>query len=142
MLVASVLAFGLLFGSVLGQGCNIKRGILNTNYLIGKLKDDPPSTCSCSSNATSCLCPPIPSDDCATPCFQEGLAQVTNVTQKTQFSVFFFQVKRTVDVLKSNKCPGFSCEKPCNQTTAGNTLSFLKSLLKTFQKTEMQKSRT
>nr|XP_048303521.1 interleukin-9 [Myodes glareolus] len=140
MLVASILASALLFsavGSVLSSKCSTYMGIINTNFLIGKLKDDPPSKCSCNSNVTSCLCLPIPSDDCTTPCFQEGLSQVTNATQGTAFSVSFNQLKRTVESLKSNKCPFFSCEKPCNQTTAGNTLSFLKSLQTMFQKARM-----
>ncbi|XP_034367017.1 interleukin-9 [Arvicanthis niloticus] len=143
MSVTYILASALLFSSVLGQICRTKWGIQETSYLIGKLKDDPPSQCSCSGNVTSCLCLSIPSDDCTTPCFQEGLSQVTNATQKTKFFVFFNRVKRTVEALKSSKCPFFSCEKPCNQTTAGNTLSFLKSLLGTLQKMQMevQKSR-
>ncbi|XP_028628030.1 interleukin-9 [Grammomys surdaster] len=138
MFVTYILASTVLFGSVLGQRCSTTWGIKDTSYLIEKLKDDPPSKCSCGGNVTSCLCLPIPSDDCTTPCFREGLSQVTNATQKTRFSVFFNRVKRTVEALKNSKCPFFSCEKPCNQTTAGNTLSFLKNLLGTFQKTEMQ----
>ncbi|EDL93938.1 interleukin 9 [Rattus norvegicus] len=142
MFVTYVLASALLFGSVLGQRCSTSWGIQHTSYLIENLKDDPSSKCSCSANVTSCLCLPIPSDDCTTPCFQEGMSQVTNATQQSKFSPFFFRVKRIVETLKSNKCQFFSCEKPCNQTTAGNTVSFLKSLLKTFQKTEVQVQRS
>ncbi|XP_052584658.1 interleukin-9 [Peromyscus californicus insignis] len=137
MFVASILASALLFGSlgsVLDRKCNTTWVIRDTSFLIEKLQGDPASKCSCSTNVTSCLCLPIPSDDCTTPCFQEGLSQVTNATRKSKFFVFFSRVKRTVEVLKSNKCPFFSCEKPCNQTTAGNTLSFLKSLQQTLQK--------
>ncbi|XP_055485162.1 interleukin-9 [Psammomys obesus] len=137
MMVASILAFALLFGSMLGQRCNTRLGVINTNFLIEKLKNDPPSKCSCSGNVTDCVCPSIPSDDCATPCFQEGLSQVINATQRTELLITFYQVKKTVETLKNSKCPLFSCEKPCNQTTAGNTLTFLKSLRKTFQKTQM-----
>ncbi|KAL4684107.1 hypothetical protein H8959_021801 [Pygathrix nigripes] len=32
----------------------------------------------------------------------------------------------------------FSCEQPCNQTMAGNVLTFLKSLLEVFQKEKMR----
>ncbi|XP_038190254.1 interleukin-9 [Arvicola amphibius] len=137
MHVASIFASALLFsamGSVLNWKCSTISGIADTNHLIMNLKDDPTSKCSCSTNVTSCLCLPIPSDDCATPCFQEGLSQVTNATQENKLTVFFIRLKKTVENLKSNKCPFFSCEKPCNQTTAGNTLSFLKSLQTTFQK--------
>ncbi|XP_057642877.1 interleukin-9 [Chionomys nivalis] len=137
MFVASILASALLFssmGSVLSWKCSTTAGIRDTSFLIQKLKDDPASKCSCSTNVTSCLCLPVPSDDCTAPCFQEGLSQVNNATQKTVYSAFFIRVERTVESLKSNKCPFFSCENPCNQTTAGNTLSFLKSLQATFQK--------
>ncbi|XP_059118229.1 interleukin-9 [Peromyscus eremicus] len=137
MFVASILASALLFGSlgsVLDRKCNTTWVIRDTNFLIEKLQGDPASKCSCSTNVTSCLCLPIPSDDCTTPCFQEGLSQVTNATRKSRLSVFFTRVKRTVEGLKSSQCPFFSCEKPCNQTTAGNTLSFLKSLQQTLQK--------
>ncbi|XP_021071793.1 interleukin-9 [Mus pahari] len=138
MLVTYILASVLLFNSVLGQKCSTTWGIRDTSYLIEKLKDDPLSKCSCSGNVTSCLCLSVPTDDCTTPCYQEGLSQVTNATQKTRFSPIFFRVKRIVEVLKNSKCPFFSCERPCNQTAAGNTLSFLKSLLGTFQKAEVQ----
>ncbi|XP_005078520.1 interleukin-9 [Mesocricetus auratus] len=137
MFVAFMLVSALLFGSVgsvLDWKCNTKLVIRDTSFLIEKLKNDPPSKCSCSTNVTSCLCLPIPSDDCTTPCFQEGLSQLTNTTQNAEISVVFQRVKKTVDSLKISKCPLFSCEKPCNQTTAGNTLSFLKSLQETFQK--------
>ncbi|XP_041515589.1 interleukin-9 [Microtus oregoni] len=137
MFVASILASALLFsavGSALHWKCSTTAGIKDTNSLIQKLKDDPASKCSCNTNVTSCLCLPIPSDDCTTPCFLEGLSQVTNATQRTVHSTVFIRVKRTVESLKSNKCPFFSCENPCNQTTSGNTLSFLKSLQATFQK--------
>ncbi|KAL1784188.1 interleukin-9 [Sigmodon hispidus] len=141
MFVASILASALLcssVGSVPDRKCSTMWGIKDTSFLIEKLKDDPPSKCSCSTNVTSCLCLPIPSDDCTVPCFREGLSQVTNATQKTRFSVLFNRVKRTVESLKNSKCPFFSCENPCNQTTAGNTLSFLKNLLTTFQKAGVQ----
>ncbi|XP_036044580.1 interleukin-9 [Onychomys torridus] len=141
MFVASILASALLFGSlgsVLDRKCDTKLGIRDTSFLIEKLQGDPASKCSCSTNVTSCLCLPIPSDDCTTPCFQEGLSQVTNATQKSRFSILFTRVKRTVEGLKSIKCPFFSCENPCNQTMAGNTLSFLKSLQQTFQKAREQ----
>ncbi|XP_005355324.1 interleukin-9 [Microtus ochrogaster] len=137
MFVASILASALLFSAV-GSGlhwkCSTIFGIKDTESLIQNLKDDPASKCSCNTNVTSCLCLPIPSDDCTTPCFLEGVSQVTNATQKTNLSVFSIRLKKTVESLKSNKCPFFSCENPCNQTTAGNTLSFLKSLQATFQK--------
>uniref|UniRef100_A0A8C6HKD2 Interleukin 9 n=1 Tax=Mus spicilegus TaxID=10103 RepID=A0A8C6HKD2_MUSSI len=142
MLVTYILASVLLFSSVLGQRCSTIWGIRDTNYLIENLKDDPPSKCSCSGNVTSCLCLSIPTDDCTTPCYREGLLQLTNATQKSRLSTVFHRVKRIVGFLKNNTCPSFSCEKPCNQTMAGNTLSFLKSLLGTFQKTEMQRQKS
>uniref|UniRef100_A0A8C0W3G5 Interleukin-9 n=1 Tax=Castor canadensis TaxID=51338 RepID=A0A8C0W3G5_CASCN len=127
MLLAVVLTSALLFCSVEGQRCLTWAGIMDLNFLIQMLQ------VRCGA-VTSCLCLPIPSDNCATPCFQEGLSQITNATQKTKFSLAFMRVKRTVEDLKSNKCPFFSCEQPCNQTTAGNTVTFLKKLRETFQK--------
>ncbi|ERE78047.1 interleukin-9-like protein [Cricetulus griseus] len=116
MFVASILASALLFssvGSVLNWKCNTELVIRVTSSLMDNLQGDPSSKCSCSTNVTSCLCLPIPSDDCTTPCFQEGLSQLTNATQKTRFSVSFLQVKRTVEGLKNNKCPVsfvFACD--------------------------------
>ncbi|CAH6796948.1 interleukin-9 [Phodopus roborovskii] len=144
MSVASILASALLFGSLssaLAQKCNTMLVIKDTSFLLKGLQDDPPSRCSCSTNVTGCLCLPIPSGDCTSPCFQEGLSQLTNATQRTQFSTIFHRVRRMVEGLKNSRCPFFSCEKPCNQTTAGNTLSFLKSLQATFQKAGVQVSR-
>ncbi|KAM6150233.1 interleukin-9 [Erethizon dorsatum] len=105
MLLAAVLTSALLFCSVAGQQCSTFMGIRNINHLINNLQKDPLSTCRCSANVTSCLCLPIPSDNCTTPCFQEGLSQMTNITQKTEFLLIFNRVKRTVEVLKNNKCP-------------------------------------
>ncbi|XP_008591967.1 PREDICTED: interleukin-9 [Galeopterus variegatus] len=138
MLLAAVLASALFFCSVAGQGCLTSAGIMDINFLIKKLQDDPPSKCSCSANVTSCLCLPMSSDNCTTPCFQEGLSQMTNTTVQRRFPASFIRVKRTVEVLKNSKCPFFSCEQPCNQTTTGNTLTFLKSLLEVFQQEKMR----
>ncbi|KAL2778882.1 interleukin-9 precursor [Daubentonia madagascariensis] len=138
MLLAAVLTSALLLCSVDGQTCSTLTGILDTNFLINKLQKDPPSKCSCGTNVTSCLCLPIPSDNCTRPCFQEGLSQMTNTTVQTRYPLIFSRVKKTVEVLKNKKCPFFSCEQPCNQTTAGNTLTFLKSLLEIFQKEKMR----
>ncbi|XP_004836821.1 interleukin-9 [Heterocephalus glaber] len=138
MPLVTVLTSALIFCSVAGQRCSTSSGIRYINYLISNLQKDPLSTCSCSANVTSCLCLPIPSDNCTMPCFQEGLSQMTNITQKTKFSLTFNQVKRTVEVLKNNKCPSFSCEQPCNQTTAGNTVTFLRNLLELFQRETMK----
>ncbi|XP_008064977.1 interleukin-9 [Carlito syrichta] len=138
MLLPVVLTSALLFCSVAGQGCSTRFGILDTNFLIEKLQEDPSSKCNCSTNMTSCLCLPIPSDNCTSPCFQQGLSQMTNTTAQTRYLEIFNRVKRTVEGLKNRKCPFFSCEQPCNQTTAGNTLTFLKSLLETFQKENMR----
>ncbi|XP_008847120.1 interleukin-9 isoform X1 [Nannospalax galili] len=138
MFVATVLVSSLLFCSVQGQRCLTSMGILHVNSLINNLQKDPSSTCSCSTNATSCLCLPIPPDNCTTPCFREGLSQLINVTQNTPLSVFFQRVRRTVEDLKNNKCSFFTCEQPCNQTTASNTVTFLRSLLGTFQKEGMR----
>ncbi|XP_053423128.1 interleukin-9 [Nycticebus coucang] len=138
MLLVALLASALLLCSVEGQGCSTVTGILDINFLINKLQKDLSSKCSCSTNVTSCLCLPIPSDNCTRPCFQEGLSQMTNSTVQTNYPLIFSRVKKTVAVLKNNKCPFFSCERPCNQTTAGNTLTFLQSLLEIFQKEKMR----
>ncbi|XP_004632503.1 interleukin-9 [Octodon degus] len=134
MLLATVLSSALLLCSVAGQTCSTLTGINDISYLINNLQNDPLYTCNCSTNVSSCLCLPIPSDNCTTPCFQEGLSQMINATQKTKFSLIVRRVKRIVDVLKNNKCPLFSCEQPCNKTIAGNTVTFLKQLLEPFQK--------
>ncbi|XP_021557767.1 interleukin-9 [Neomonachus schauinslandi] len=140
LLPSVVLASALLLCSMMSQGCLIFMGIRDVTYLIDKLQEHPASKCTCSSaNVTDCLCLPIPSDNCTTACFQEGLSQMTNSTVETRYPLIFNRVKKTVQVLKNNKgqvnlCPYFSCEQPCNQTTTGNTLTFLKSLQETFQK--------
>ncbi|KAG3265811.1 interleukin-9 [Ictidomys tridecemlineatus] len=137
MLLGTFLASTLLLCSVASQRCSTSAGIRDVDFLLKKLKEDSTSNCSCSANVTSCLCLPIPSDNCSTPCFQEGLSQMTNATQKTKFSQVFLRVKRSVAILKNNKCPFFSCEQPCNLTTPGNMETFLRSLLETFQKEKM-----
>ncbi|XP_005376544.1 PREDICTED: interleukin-9 [Chinchilla lanigera] len=142
MLLATVLISALLLCSAASQRCSTSAGIRDINYLINNLQKDPLSTCSCRANVTSCLCLPIPSDNCTTPCFQEGLSQMTNITQKTKFSLIFNRVKKTVEVLKNNKCLFFSCEQPCNQTTAGNMVTFLRHLLEPFQKEMIKGMRT
>ncbi|XP_048189829.1 interleukin-9 [Perognathus longimembris pacificus] len=135
MLLAVILTSTLLsLCSAQGQACSSWTGILDVNFLLKKLQKDPASGCSCNSHGTSCLCLPIPSDNCTTPCFHEGLSQIINVTQNTGRKLIFYRVKRAVEVLKYNKCPSFSCEQPCNQTMAGNTMTFLRTLLETFQK--------
>ncbi|XP_036138041.1 interleukin-9 [Molossus molossus] len=138
MLLTVVLASALLLCSVADQGCLTFVGIKDVSYLIDKLQKDPLSKCSCSGNVTSCLCLPIPSDSCSTPCFQEGLAQIANTTVQTSFSLVFSRVMKTVGALKNSKCQYFSCDQPCNQTTSGNTLTFLNSLLGVFQKERMR----
>ncbi|XP_047410736.1 interleukin-9 [Sciurus carolinensis] len=138
MLLVTVLVSALLFGSMASQRCSTTSGIMDADFLLKKLQEDEPSKCSCSANVTSCLCLPIPSDNCSTPCFQEGLSRMTDTMQKKQFSLIFLRMKRSVDILKNNKCPFFSCEQPCNQTTPGNTVTFLRSLLETFQKEKMK----
>ncbi|ELV11413.1 interleukin-9 [Tupaia chinensis] len=141
MLLVTVVASTLLLCSVASQECSTSEGIWNLNSLIQKWQEEPSAKCNCSANVTSCLCLPIPSDNCTTPCFQEGLAQMTHVMANTASSLIFYKVKRTVQGLKNNKCPFFSCEQPCNQTTAGNMLTFLKSLLEVFQKENVRKMR-
>ncbi|XP_011714817.2 interleukin-9 [Macaca nemestrina] len=139
MLLATVLTSALLLCSVAGRGCPTSTGILmDINFLINKMQEDAASKCHCSANVTSCLCLPIPSDNCPGPCFREGLSQMTNTTVQTRYPLIFNRVKKSVEVLKNNKCPNFSCEQPCNQTMAGNTLTFLKSLLEVFQKEKMR----
>ncbi|ELK03069.1 Interleukin-9 [Pteropus alecto] len=117
MLPTVVLASAFLFCSVASQGCLTLVGIKDIKYLIDNLQDN-----------------------CTTPCFQEGLSLMANTTVKTSFPLIFNRVKRTVEALKNNKCQFFSCEQSCNQTTAGNTLTFLKSLLGIFQKERMRSS--
>uniref|UniRef100_A0A8C4MZA5 Interleukin 9 n=1 Tax=Equus asinus asinus TaxID=83772 RepID=A0A8C4MZA5_EQUAS len=131
MLLVVVLASALLLCSVAGQGCSTTAGIMDVKYLIDNLQEHPPSKCSCSTN-----------DDCTTACFQEGLSQMTNTTVKTRFALIFNRVKKTVAALKNNKCQLFSCEQPCNQTTRGNTVTFLKSLLEIFQKKRIRDAET
>ncbi|XP_014943096.1 interleukin-9 [Acinonyx jubatus] len=138
MLLSVVLASALLLCSVASQRCSTLSGIHDVTYLINKLQEHPPSKCDCGTNVTDCLCLPIPSDDCTTPCFQEGLSQMTNSTVQTSFPLIFNRLKRTVKDLKSSKCQFFSCEQPCNQTATGNVLTFLKSLQEILQKERMK----
>ncbi|XP_017506243.1 interleukin-9 [Manis javanica] len=138
MLLAAVLASALLVHSTASQGCMTLTGIKNVKFLINKAQEDAPSKCSCSANVTDCLCLPIPSDNCTAPCFQEGLWRMTNTTVASPRILILNQVKKTVEALKNNKCQYFSCEEPCSQATAGNTLTFLKSLLENLQKERMR----
>ncbi|XP_032101881.1 interleukin-9 [Sapajus apella] len=138
MLLATVLTSALLLCSVAGHGCPTFLGIRDINYLIDKMQEDLSSNCNCRANVTSCLCLPIPSDNCTRPCFKEGLSQMTNTTVQTRYSLILSRVKKSVQVLENKKCPYFSCEQPCNQTVAGNVLTFLKSLLEVFQKEKMR----
>nr|XP_055157494.1 interleukin-9 [Nyctereutes procyonoides] len=110
MLLSTVLASVLLLCSVASQECFSFMGISDVRYLIDKVQDN-----------------------CTTPCFQEGLSQLINSTVGAKYLLIFNRVKRTVQGLK-NKCKYFSCEQPCNQTTTGNTLMFLRSLQEIFQK--------
>eukprot|EP00069_Balaena_mysticetus_P001670 bmy_03828T0 len=126
MLLAVVLASALLLCSAASQRCLTLTGIKDVEYLINNLQ------------VTDCLCLPIPSDNCTTACLQEGLSQMTNTTVKTSFPLIFNRVKKTVEALQNNKCGSFSCEQPCNQTTAGNMMTFLKTLLESFQKERMR----
>ncbi|XP_044243206.1 interleukin-9 [Ursus arctos] len=127
-----VLASVLLLCSATSQKCTTFTEILDVTYLIDKLQEDSASKCNCTgTSVTSCLCLPIPSDNCTTVCFQEGLSQMTNSTAETRYPLIFNRVKKTV--LK-NKCQLFSCEQPCNQTTTGNTLTFLQRLREVLQK--------
>ncbi|XP_045650984.1 interleukin-9 [Ursus americanus] len=103
-----VLASVLFLCSATSQKCTTFTEILDVTYLIDKLQDN-----------------------CTTVCFQEGLSQMTNSTAETRYPLIFNRVKKTV--LK-NKCQLFSCEQPCNQTTTGNTLTFLQRLREVLQK--------
>ncbi|KAL1288226.1 IL9 [Ovibos moschatus] len=138
MLLAVVLASALFLCSSASQGCFTYMGIKNIVYLIDNLQKDTSSNCSCSTDAADCLCLPISSGNCSTACFQEGLSQLSNSTVSTRFRLTVNQVKRIVVTLKSNKCGSFACEQPCNQTTTGNTLTFLKTLLESFQNENMR----
>ncbi|XP_015327708.1 interleukin-9 [Bos taurus] len=138
MLLAVVLASALFLCSSASQGCFTLTGIRNAVYLIDNLQKDTSSKCSCSTNATDCLCLPISSGDCSTACFQEGLSQMSSSTVSTRFHLIVNQLKKIVVTLKSNKCGSFACEQPCNRTTTGNTLTFLKALLESFQNDRMR----
>ncbi|KAI4584657.1 hypothetical protein MJG53_020700, partial [Ovis ammon polii x Ovis aries] len=115
MLLAVVLASALFLCSSASQGCFTYVGIKNIVYLIDNLQGN-----------------------CSTACFQEGLSQLSNSTVSTRFRLTLNQVKRIVVALKSNKCGSFACEQPCNRTTTGNTVTFLKTLLESFQNENMR----
>ncbi|KAM5298251.1 interleukin-9 [Ctenodactylus gundi] len=110
MLLAGVLASALLVCSVLGQRCSTSSGIRDVSFLIKELQDN-----------------------CTTSCFLEGLSRTISAMKNAKHSLIFFRVRKTVEVLKNNKCQFFSCEQQCNHTTAGNTVTFLSSLLETLQ---------
>ncbi|XP_012782795.2 interleukin-9 [Ochotona princeps] len=132
MLLAVVLASTLLLCSVASQGCPGRMVLSDVDFLVRNLQDHLPSSCNCSTNVTSCLCLPIPSENCSTPCFQEGLSQVANSTAHTGFSLIFRRVNKTVANLKT-KCPLLSCEQPCKPAKEDNTLAFLRTLLGVLQ---------
>ncbi|XP_004686573.1 PREDICTED: interleukin-9 [Condylura cristata] len=112
MLLAVVIASALLLCSVTSQKCSTFEDILNIKSLMNEAQDN-----------------------CTTPCFQEGLSQMINATEKTSSSfLILHKVKRTIMNLKYNKCQFFSCDEPCKQASTGNTLTFLKRLLEVFQK--------
>ncbi|XP_004282146.1 interleukin-9 [Orcinus orca] len=138
MLLAVVLASALLLCSAASQTCLTFTGIKYVEYLINNLQEHRSSKCNCSTNVTDCLCLPIPSDNCTSACLQEGLSQMTNTIVNTGFLLTFNRVKKTVEALQNNKCGSFSCEQPCNQTTTGNMLTFLKTVLESFQKERMR----
>ncbi|XP_040095974.1 interleukin-9 [Oryx dammah] len=138
MLLAVVLASALFLCSSASQGCFTSIGIRNVVYLINNLQKDTSSKCSCSTDVTDCLCLPISSGNCSTACFQEGLSQMSNSTVNARFHLTVNQVKKIVVTLKRNKCGSFACEQPCNRTTTGNTLTFLKTLLESFQNENMR----
>ncbi|XP_055980746.1 interleukin-9 [Sorex fumeus] len=121
-----VLASALLLCSVATEGCRTSSGIRDVQFLIRQKQ------------GTDCLCLPIPSDNCTTPCFQEGLSQMINSTAEEKLLLSFYRLKKSIEHLKDRKCSFFSCEQPCNRTTTGNTLTFLESLLETFQKQTMR----
>ncbi|KAI4570200.1 hypothetical protein MJT46_019630, partial [Ovis ammon polii x Ovis aries] len=123
MLLAVVLASALFLCSSASQGCFTYVGIKNIVYLIDNLQ---------------VRCKGGTPGNCSTACFQEGLSQLSNSTVSTRFRLPLNQVKRIVVALKSNKCGSFACEQPCNRTTTGNTVTFLKTLLESFQNENMR----
>ncbi|XP_043769776.1 interleukin-9 [Cervus elaphus] len=130
MLLAVVLASSLFLCASARPGCftplTFFTGIKNVEYLINNLQE------------TDCLCLPISSDNCTTACFQEGLSQMSNSAMTKRFHLNVNQLKKIVVTLKSNKCGSFACEQPCNQTTRGNTVTFLKTLLQSLQSERMR----
>ncbi|KAM9730487.1 interleukin-9 [Dama dama] len=130
MLLAVVLASALFLCASARPGCftplTFLTGIRNVEYLINNLQE------------TDCLCLPISSDNCTTACFQEGLSQMSNSALTKRFHLNVNQLKKIVVTLKSNKCGSFACEQPCNRTTRGNTVTFLKTLLQSLQSERMR----
>ncbi|XP_004697061.1 interleukin-9 [Echinops telfairi] len=126
MLLATVLASALFLCPLAGQKCPSTVGVFYVKHLIQKLQ------------VTHCLCLPVPSDNCSTPCFQEGLSQMTNFSRGTDTNIY--QVIKIVKSQQKKNCQAFSCGQPCNQTTDGNVLTFLTRLRETFQK-ENERSR-
>ncbi|OWK12215.1 hypothetical protein Celaphus_00003612, partial [Cervus elaphus hippelaphus] len=119
MLLAVVLASSLFLCASARPGCftplTFFTGIKNVEYLINNLQDN-----------------------CTTACFQEGLSQMSNSAMTKRFHLNVNQLKKIVVTLKSNKCGSFACEQPCNQTTRGNTVTFLKTLLQSLQSERMR----
>ncbi|XP_043323465.1 interleukin-9 [Cervus canadensis] len=142
MLLAVVLASSLFLCASARPGCftplTFFTGIKNVEYLINNLQGDTSSQCNCGTSETDCLCLPISSDNCTTACFQEGLSQMSNSAMTKRFHLNVNQLKKIVVTLKSNKCGSFACEQPCNQTTRGNTVTFLKTLLQSLQSERMR----
>ncbi|XP_006888199.1 PREDICTED: interleukin-9 [Elephantulus edwardii] len=93
MLLTIITASALFLSSMAHNKC---ASLVETNtvaQLIQKLE------------ATNCFCLPISSENCTTPCFQEGLAQLTNITMGKDFNLNFQQVKKRVEFLQKNNCP-------------------------------------
>ncbi|XP_075398805.1 interleukin-9 [Tenrec ecaudatus] len=116
MLLAIFLASALFLCPLAGQMCPSTFGALHVNHLIEKLQDN-----------------------CSTPCFQEGLLQMTNFSRARDTNIY--QVIKIVKSQQLKNCQAFSCRQPCNQTTEGNVLTFLKRLQDTFQKENGQSRR-
>ncbi|XP_049643322.1 interleukin-9 [Suncus etruscus] len=137
-MILLVLASALLFCSTTSKRCSTSLEILDVQSLITK-EQNHDQKCNCSTNGTNCLCLPIPSDNCTTPCFQEGLSQMINATVSQGPRRSLQRLKKSIGRLK-NICPSFSCDQPCNRTTTGNPMTFLTSLLEMLQK-QMMKGR-
>ncbi|XP_038627621.1 interleukin-9 [Tachyglossus aculeatus] len=133
MLFWAVITSLLLSVSGDRPACSTLETTETTNFLIRKLEEQRVGTCNCSENATNCLCLPIPSDNCITSCFHDGLRKMSRALPIID-RVDLQRVNTSIQILQILQCEPFSCKEPCNATATGNMVEFLYAIQGNLQK--------